>query len=111
VHKLATEYGGRVQVSFSPQGLHPLALTLFVQFLKVDVDRVQDLAQEFRVQAMPTFMILKGSQKIEEMKGANPAALTALIKKHAPAVGVVGGSGSSSSGPVEKGLEGFVSYS
>ncbi|GAA5953106.1 hypothetical protein JCM3765_007410 [Sporobolomyces pararoseus] len=92
VHKLATEYSGRVQ------------------FLKVDVDRVQDLAQEFRVQAMPTFMIMKGSQKIEEMKGANPAALIALLKKHAPASGSGGASGSNSSSvPVEKGLEGFAS--
>ncbi|GAA5915808.1 uncharacterized protein JCM6883_006293 [Sporobolomyces salmoneus] len=91
VHKLATEYSGRVQ------------------FLKVDVDQNQDLAQEFLVQAMPTFMILKGSQKIEEMKGANPAALTALLKKHAPAS--TGGSSSSgaASTPAEKGLEGFAS--
>lgn len=82
------------------------------QFLKVDVDRAQDLAQEFQVQAMPTFMIMKGSQKIDEMKGANPAGLMALVKKHAPAAGGASGSKvSGSSAPVEKGLEGFVSHS
>ncbi|GAA5975585.1 hypothetical protein JCM5350_002659 [Sporobolomyces pararoseus] len=92
VEKLATEYSGRIQ------------------FLKVDVDRVQDLAQEFRVQAMPTFLVMKGSQKIDEMKGANPAALMALVKKHAPSSGSGGASGSgSSSTPIEKGLEGFAS--
>ncbi|GAA5830576.1 hypothetical protein JCM5353_002917 [Sporobolomyces roseus] len=88
VQKLSTEYHGRVQ------------------FLKVDVDRAEDVAQEFRVQAMPTFMILKGSQKMEELKGANPGALTALVKKYAPAAG---GAASGSTGPVEKGLEGFAS--
>ncbi|GAA5876561.1 hypothetical protein JCM16303_003580 [Sporobolomyces ruberrimus] len=92
VQKLASEYSGRVQ------------------FLKVDVDRAQDLAQEFQVQAMPTFMIMKGSQKIDEMKGANPAGLMALVKKHAPAAGGASGSKvSGSSAPVEKGLEGFAS--
>ncbi|GAA6006999.1 hypothetical protein JCM11491_001472 [Sporobolomyces phaffii] len=88
VTKLATEYTGRVQ------------------FLKVDVDRVPDLAQEFRVQAMPTFMVLKGSAKVDEMKGANPPALIALVKKHAPAAGA---SASGPSAPAEKGLEGFAS--
>ncbi|GAA5832691.1 hypothetical protein JCM3766R1_004300 [Sporobolomyces carnicolor] len=91
VHKLATEYTGRVQ------------------FLKVDVDRVQELAQEFRVQAMPTFMVLKGSQKVEEMKGANPAALTALLKKHAPSAAGGSAGASSTAAPTEKGLEGFTS--
>lgn len=77
-----------------------------MQFLKVDVDRAEDVAQEFRVQAMPTFMVLRGSQKIDELKGANPGALTALVKKYAPAIGA---SASGSKEPVEKGLEGFVS--
>ncbi|GAA6058788.1 hypothetical protein JCM10212_001904 [Sporobolomyces blumeae] len=77
-----------------------------VQFLKVDVDQAQDVAQEYRIQAMPTFMVFKGSDKVDEMKGANPAALTALVQKHAPASS---DGALSSSGPVEKGLEGFAS--
>ncbi|GAA5934901.1 uncharacterized protein JCM15063_003097 [Sporobolomyces koalae] len=89
VQKLAIEYNGRVQ------------------FLKVDVDRAQDLAQEFGVSAMPTFLLLKGSQKLEEVRGANPAALTALVKKHAPPAAA--GAASTSTAPVEKGLEGFAS--
>jgi len=43
---------------------------------------------------------------MEELKGANPGALTALVKKYAPAAG---GAASGSTGTVEKGLEGFVS--
>lgn len=60
---------------------------------------------------MPTFMVLKGSQKVEEMKGANPAALTALLKKHAPSAAGGSAGASSTAAPTEKGLEGFVSLS
>ncbi|CEQ42193.1 SPOSA6832_03967, partial [Sporobolomyces salmonicolor] len=46
-----------------------------VQFLKVDVDQAQDVARRFAVQAMPTFIVMKGSSK---MKGANAAGLEQL---------------------------------
>ncbi|GAA5839828.1 hypothetical protein JCM11251_001226 [Rhodosporidiobolus azoricus] len=82
--RLASEYAGRVQ------------------FLKVDVDAARDVAASFSVSAMPTFVITRGGTKVDEMKGANPAGLMALVKKHAP-------SGSASAAPKEKGLEGFSS--
>ncbi|GAA6034887.1 hypothetical protein JCM8097_009351 [Rhodosporidiobolus ruineniae] len=75
-----------------------------VQFLKVDVDAVPDVAQRFQVSAMPTFVVLKGSSKVDEMKGANPAGLMQLLNKHAPS----GPSAASGSTPKEKGLEGFT---
>ncbi|GAA6000503.1 hypothetical protein JCM10207_008042 [Rhodosporidiobolus poonsookiae] len=75
-----------------------------IQFLKVDVDAVPTVAQRFSVSAMPTFIVLKGSSKQEEMKGANPAGLMALVSKYAASASSAGGS---SSAPVEKGLEGF----
>lgn len=78
------------------------------QFLKVDVDAVPDIARKFSVSAMPTFVILKGANKVDEMKGANPAGLMAMVSKHAPASGGAGASGSGA--PVEKGLEGFVRF-
>ncbi|BGP01175.1 hypothetical protein NBRC10513v2_002127 [Rhodotorula toruloides] len=76
-------------------------------FLKVDVDAVPDVARKFSVSAMPTFVVLKGPNKVDEMKGANPAGLMAMVSKHAPASGGAGASGSGA--PVEKGLEGFTS--
>ncbi|KAM0755035.1 DUF1000-domain-containing protein [Meredithblackwellia eburnea MCA 4105] len=81
--KLASQYAGRVQ------------------FLKVDVDKAQDVAQKFSISAMPTFVVLRGSNKIDEMKGADPAGLESMIRRHAPTA-----SASSSGGSVEKGLEG-----
>ncbi|BGP14351.1 hypothetical protein JCM10213_004478 [Rhodosporidiobolus nylandii] len=74
-----------------------------VQFLKVDVDQAKDVAQRFQVSAMPTFVVLKGSTKVDEMKGANPAGLMALLNKHAPS----GTPATSGSGTKEKALEGF----
>lgn len=56
---------------------------------------------------MPTFAVLRGSAKVDEMAGANPAGLSALIAKHAPAAGA--GASASGSGSQDKGLEGFVS--
>ncbi|GAA5835141.1 hypothetical protein JCM9279_007209 [Rhodotorula babjevae] len=87
--RLATQFAGRVQA------------------LKVDVDQVPAVAQRFSVTAMPTFIVLKGSIKVDEMKGANPAGLTQLFNKHAPSAGTTSSSGAQA--PQEKGLEGFTS--
>lgn len=38
-------------------------------FLKVDVDNLEDIAQEQGVSAMPTFMCFKEKQKKEEIRG------------------------------------------
>lgn len=43
-------------------------------FCKVDVDAAAEIAKNFAVRAMPTFVFLKGGSKVEEVKGANPAA-------------------------------------
>jgi thioredoxin 1 len=51
-------------------------------FLKVDVDELSDVAQEYGIRAMPTFLIFKDGEKVDEVVGANPAKLEAVIKKH-----------------------------
>ncbi|CAM0905557.1 unnamed protein product [Alopecurus aequalis] len=33
-------------------------------FLKVDVDELKDVAEEYDVQAMPTFLFIKGGEKV-----------------------------------------------
>ncbi|KAJ2929236.1 hypothetical protein H1R20_g7852, partial [Candolleomyces eurysporus] len=58
-------------------------------FVKCDVDAATDVASEYKVTAMPTFVLLKGSTKVDQVRGANASALEAAISKHA--------SGSSSS--------------
>jgi thioredoxin-like negative regulator of GroEL len=49
-------------------------------FFKLDVDKVEDVAGELGVRAMPTFMIFKDGEKVNEVVGANPKALDAAIK-------------------------------
>ncbi|OCH96430.1 thioredoxin-domain-containing protein [Obba rivulosa] len=53
-----------------------------VNFLKCDVDATRDVASMYRVTAMPTFVFLKGSTKVDEVRGANRALLENTLKKH-----------------------------
>ncbi|KAF5368334.1 hypothetical protein D9758_002223 [Tetrapyrgos nigripes] len=54
-----------------------------VNFLKCDVDAAKDVAGLYKVTAMPTFVFLKGETKIDQVRGANKAALQAALEKHA----------------------------
>jgi len=92
VPQLATQFAGRVQ------------------FLKVDVDQAQDIARHFSVSAMPTFVVLRGIDKLDQLRGAETQALAAMVAKHAPAGGAAGSNAGSSAGSGSGGgYEGFVS--
>ncbi|KAF2634412.1 thioredoxin-domain-containing protein [Massarina eburnea CBS 473.64] len=52
-----------------------------IQFVKVDVDSQQDIAKKYGVSAMPTFLVIKGTSVTETIRGANPSALTAAVRK------------------------------
>jgi thioredoxin 1 len=54
-----------------------------VTFVKLDVDEVSDVAQELGIRAMPTFIIFKDGVQVDQVVGANPAALGNGIVKHA----------------------------
>lgn len=53
-----------------------------VEFVKLDVDEVSDVAQEFGVQAMPTFLLLKQGKEVDRVVGAKPDELEKKILKH-----------------------------
>ncbi|KAH8992915.1 putative thioredoxin [Lactarius akahatsu] len=50
-----------------------------VGFYKVDVDSQPDIAQEVGIRAMPTFVIFKDGNKVNELVGASPPQLEQLV--------------------------------
>ncbi|OAJ36707.1 thioredoxin [Batrachochytrium dendrobatidis JEL423] len=53
-----------------------------VVFIEVDVDKVPEVAETAGIRAMPTFQLYKEGKLADEVVGADPAKLTALIEKH-----------------------------
>ncbi|TLD21988.1 hypothetical protein PspLS_07991 [Pyricularia sp. CBS 133598] len=69
-----------------------------ITFCKVDVDSQREIAQQYAVSAMPTFLILKSGSVVETVKGANPPALTAAVEKAVKLAGPGTGGGAAFSG-------------
>ncbi|XP_042497402.1 thioredoxin H2 [Macadamia integrifolia] len=55
-----------------------------VEFAKIDVDELMDVAQEYRVQAMPTFILIKEGKEVDKVVGAKKDELEKKILKHLP---------------------------
>lgn len=53
-----------------------------VQFRKVDVDEAEDLAIEYGVTAMPTFILFKKSEPLGKVVGANVSAITNALERY-----------------------------
>ncbi|XP_027178633.1 thioredoxin H-type [Coffea eugenioides] len=53
-----------------------------VTFIKVDVDELKSVAQDWAVEAMPTFMFLKEGKIVDKVVGANKDLLQQGIAKH-----------------------------
>lgn len=49
-------------------------------FCKVNVDTQQAVALAYGVSAMPTFMVFRGGDAIDMVRGANPPALTTAVE-------------------------------
>lgn len=49
--------------------------------LKVNVDKIGELAHEFKVFAMPTFIFFKNGKQVERWEGASIEAIENLINK------------------------------
>jgi len=53
-----------------------------VVFLKVDVDECEEVATDYNISCMPTFILVKNGEKIDEFSGANAEKLKELIEKN-----------------------------
>ncbi|QDS77469.1 hypothetical protein FKW77_007123 [Venturia effusa] len=49
--------------------------------VKIDVDAQQEIAREYGVSAMPTFLVFKEGKVVETIRGANVPALKAAVEK------------------------------
>ncbi|KAG9191341.1 hypothetical protein G6011_09429 [Alternaria panax] len=56
-------------------------------FVKVNVDEQREIAGQYGVTAMPTFMVFKDGKKIEEIRGADVRALKGAVEKVAADLG------------------------
>ncbi|XP_057777085.1 thioredoxin H2-like [Salvia miltiorrhiza] len=53
-----------------------------VDFIKIDVDELDDVAEEYGVQAMPTFILIKKGKQVDKIVGAKKDDLQNKIEKH-----------------------------
>ncbi|KAK4599902.1 hypothetical protein RGQ29_009806 [Quercus rubra] len=57
-----------------------------VIFLKVDVDELKTIANEWAVEAIPTFLFLKEGKLVDKIVGTKKEELQMAIAKHATTV-------------------------
>ena len=48
---------------------------------KCDVDEASEVAQAVGIRSMPTFMVFKGGEQVDEMSGANEQGLIEMLNK------------------------------
>ena len=54
-----------------------------IQFLKVDVDELDEVTEKAGVSAMPSFFVYKNGAVVDQLVGASKEKLEAMVKKHA----------------------------
>ncbi|KAF5779617.1 putative monodehydroascorbate reductase (NADH) [Helianthus annuus] len=68
---------------FIEPAVHDLAVEFTdVDFIKIDIDELPDVAKDFDVQAMPTFVLLKKGKERDRLVGVKKDELHRLIEKH-----------------------------
>lgn len=51
-----------------------------VNFLKVNVDKGEAIAEEFEIEAMPTFLFFKAGKKVDKVVGADIGSIETKVK-------------------------------
>lgn len=59
--------------------------TSVIKFLTVDAEQLADVAGQFPVQSVPTFVVTKGGKIVDTLEGASAPLLVAMVQKHAKA--------------------------
>ncbi|KAH0681484.1 hypothetical protein KY290_022789 [Solanum tuberosum] len=63
--------------------------TPHVIFLKVDVDELKKVSEDWNVEAMPTFVFIKEGKEVDRVVGAHKEGLLQTIEKHGAAPAIV----------------------
>lgn len=63
---------------------HKLATDYNATFVELDVDDMDEIASDMKVAMMPTFVVLRGKEKIASSTGAHQGSLETLIRQHVP---------------------------
>jgi len=66
-----------------------------VVFLKVDVDQCEDEVQQYKIEAMPTFVFIIHSKEVQRIRGADVDAIETALKKYAKETSAFSGQGHS----------------
>ncbi|KAK3223137.1 hypothetical protein Dsin_010162 [Dipteronia sinensis] len=53
-----------------------------VEFIKIDVDKFTEIAKQFDIEAMPTFILVKKGKEVDRLVGAKKDDLQKKIEKH-----------------------------
>ncbi|KAF7846062.1 hypothetical protein BT93_L5334 [Corymbia citriodora subsp. variegata] len=51
-------------------------------FVKIDVDQVPDVAGDLGIRAMPTFILFKDGERVDEFVGADARKLEQMVQKY-----------------------------
>ncbi|KAI4382553.1 hypothetical protein MLD38_008504 [Melastoma candidum] len=53
-----------------------------VEFIKIDVDKLENVATQFEVEAMPTFLFVRNGAVVDRIVGANKSELQKKVVLH-----------------------------
>jgi thioredoxin 1 len=51
-----------------------------VKFVAIDVDKAGDVAEEYKVQYMPTLVVVKGGEEVGRVVGASKDEIVSMIE-------------------------------
>ena len=54
-----------------------------VIFIKVDVDDLEDISNEYKVQALPTFLFIRDGNELSRVKGADVSMIESKLQSYA----------------------------
>jgi thioredoxin 1 len=70
-----------------------------IAFVKVNVDEQREIAAQYGVTAMPTFMVFKDGKKVNEVKGADVRGLKMVVESVVGEVRKSGATGNGTAAP------------